>query len=72
MLHHVEIYVSDLTRSRAFWTPLLTNIGYQETDYWDDGFTLKTKQDAYLTFVQVEDRHADRPYHRCAVGLNHL
>ena len=72
MLHHVEIYVSDLAATRAFWSDLLALIDYQETDHWDDGFTLKKSEDAYLTFVQVADRHADRPYHRCAVWLNHL
>ncbi|WP_341366913.1 VOC family protein [Yoonia sp. BS5-3] len=72
MLHHVEIYVSDLALSRAFWTPLLAHVGYLETDHWENGFTLKAAQETYLTFVHVEDRHADRPYHRCAVGLNHL
>ena len=72
MLHHVEIYVSDLSVSRGFWARLLAHIGYRESDAWDDGFTLTNGQDAYLTFVQVSDKHAARGYHRCAVGLNHL
>ena len=72
MLHHVEIYVSELAVSRGFWRDLLAHIGYVEADHWDDGFTLKKGKDAYLTFVQVTDEHAQRPYHRCAVGLNHL
>lgn len=72
MLHHVEIYVSDLARSRVFWRDLLAHLDYEETDHWDDGFTLKQGDGTYLTFVQVADHHADRPYHRCAVGLNHL
>ena len=28
--------------------------------------------DAYLTFVQVTEKHAERNYHRSGVGLNHL
>lgn len=28
--------------------------------------------DAYIVFVQIEDRFADIPYHRRGVGLNHL
>lgn len=72
MLHHVEIYVSDLSASRIFWSGLLSNIGYRESGSWDDGFTLKNGKDAYLTFVQVSEKHASHPYHRCGVGLNHL
>lgn len=72
MLHHIEIYVSDLDVSRAFWSALLAQIGYRESGRWDGGFTLADGRDAYLTFVQVAERHASRPYHRCGVGLNHL
>lgn len=73
MLHHVEIYVSDLTASRAFWSSLLGRIGYTVTGQWGDGFTLSREGgDPYLTFVQVAPNHASRPYHRRGVGLNHL
>ena len=72
MLHHVEIYVSDLDISHSFWTGLLSRIGYEEDGRWSDGFTLANGEDAYITFVQVAEKHAHRPYHRGGVGLNHL
>ena len=72
MLHHVELYVSDLAVSRRFWTNLLERIGYRQTASWDDGFTLARDGAAYLTFVQVSERFESRAYHRCGVGLNHL
>ncbi|HEV7306611.1 VOC family protein [Ensifer sp.] len=72
MLHHVEIYVSDLEVSHAFWTSLLAEVGYELEGRWDGGFTLAHGDDAYLTFVQVAEKHASRDYHRCGVGLNHL
>lgn len=72
MLHHVEIYVSDLASSRTFWSELLGKIGYVESASWDDGFTLQNGKDAYLTFVQVAEKYAAHTYHRCGVGLNHL
>ena len=72
MLHHLEIYVSDLNASRTFWKNILELIGYEESDRWEDGFTLKQGDDAYLTFVQRMDKHASLNYHRCGVGLNHL
>ncbi|SIQ09458.1 Glyoxalase/Bleomycin resistance protein/Dioxygenase superfamily protein [Rhizobium sp. RU20A] len=72
MLHHVELYVSDIDRSHAFWTGILGRIGYEENGRWADGFTVGKGEDAYLTFVQVAEKHRSRPYHRGAVGLNHL
>lgn len=71
MLDHVEIYVSDLARSRAFWSAFLGRVGYGCRDF-GGGFTMERAGAPYLTFVQVEPRHARRPYHRGAVGLNHL
>jgi catechol 2,3-dioxygenase-like lactoylglutathione lyase family enzyme len=72
MLHHVEIYVSNLKVSRKFWKNLLANTGYKETGHWADGFTLSSSEFAYLTFVQVAEKYKSLQYHRCAVGLNHL
>ncbi|WP_057463809.1 VOC family protein [Pseudovibrio sp. POLY-S9] len=72
MLHHVEIYVSDKEISRHFWSSILSHLEYKETASWDDGFTLSTGKDAYLTFVQVSPQYESHAYHRCGVGLNHL
>ncbi|WP_104665292.1 VOC family protein [Ensifer adhaerens] len=72
MLHHIEIYVSNLDSSHAFWTSLLAQVGYEESGRWSDGFSLAHGDDAYLTFVEVSEKHASRDYHRCGVGLNHL
>ena len=72
MLHHVELYVSDLKKTKSFWRNILEHIGYKQTGSWGNGFTLSRDDGPYLTFVQVTDRHADRPYHRSGVGLNHL
>lgn len=64
--------MSDLERTRAFWSCVLGPLGYAQTSSWADGFTLAKGDDAYLTFVQVRGEHAAAGYHRCAVGLNHL
>lgn len=72
MLHHVEIYVSNLSASHAFWSKVLGMIGYEGTGHWGEGFTLSNGDDAYLTFVQVAEKHSSRTYHRSGVGLNHL
>ncbi len=72
MLHHIEIHISDLAATRSFWRNLLKRVGDRQTGSWGDGFTLSNGKDGDLTFVQVPPRHADRAYHRCGVGLNHL
>jgi len=72
MLHHVEIYVSSLDASHAFWANILGKIGYEESGRWNDGFTLANGEAAYLTFVQVTEKHRERSYHRRGVGLNHI
>lgn len=70
-LHHVELYVSDLDRSIAFWEWFLLPLGYTLYQSWPKGRSYRLG-DTYLVFVQVEERFADMPYHRCRVGLNHL
>jgi catechol 2,3-dioxygenase-like lactoylglutathione lyase family enzyme len=72
MLHHVEINVSNLGGSRAFWSEILSKLGYKLTAYSDEGFTLSNGEDAYLTFVQVKEKYVSHNYNRSGVGLNHL
>lgn len=70
-LHHVEIYVSDLQKSRQFWDWLLTHLGYKNVNEWPQGVSWQLGG-TYLVFVQTEDRFKDVEYHRCRTGLNHL
>ncbi|MTH54907.1 hypothetical protein GKZ89_16005 [Bacillus mangrovi] len=71
MLHHVEIYVSDLKLSMEFWSWFLEELGYTAYQKWDQGQSYKMGS-TYLVFVQTEERFLDVPYHRCRTGLNHL
>lgn len=71
LLHHVEIYVSDLERSTSFWSWFLKELGYEPFQKWDKGQSWKLDE-TYLVFVQTEERFLDIPYHRCRAGLNHL
>jgi catechol 2,3-dioxygenase-like lactoylglutathione lyase family enzyme len=36
-LHHVELWVPDLTRARREWGWLLGQLGYEPFQDWDDG-----------------------------------
>lgn len=71
MIHHLEIYVSNLSESKQFWEWLLTELGYKVYQKWDSGISWKYK-DTYIVFVQAGERYMDVPYHRCRVGLNHV
>ena len=71
LLHHVELYVSDLERSLELWGWFLTELGYTCVAQWDEGQSWQLGE-TYLVFVQAQHKYDDYPYHRCGVGLNHL
>jgi catechol 2,3-dioxygenase-like lactoylglutathione lyase family enzyme len=71
MIHHLEINVSNLSRSRIFWEWLLTELGYEKFQDWDHGFSFKMGN-TYLVFVQAEKIYIKNSYHRKNIGLNHL
>lgn len=71
LIHHIELYVSDLKTSINFWGWLLEELGYESYQSWEGGQSWKIGE-TYIVFVQAEERFMDIPYHRCRVGLNHL
>ncbi len=71
LIHHIEIYVSDLQRSAAFWGWFLGELGYRLHQQWNEGASWKLGH-AYLVLVQAKKAYMDVPYHRKRVGLNHL
>ena len=70
-LHHVELYVSDLPKSLAFWRWLLAELGYERFDRWDTGESWRLGE-TYIVFVQVGNDFTEPRYDRRRVGLNHL
>lgn len=72
MLHHIEIYVSDLERTARFWTPFMERLGY-EAERWSGGMNyLSADGQPYLCLVQAAQEHLSAGYHRKRIGLNHL
>ncbi|CAG9621902.1 VOC family protein [Sutcliffiella rhizosphaerae] len=71
LIHHIEIYVSDLKKSKKFWGWLLEDLGYVSYQSWDKGQSWKLDH-TYLVFVQAEEDFLQPAYHRKRVGLNHL
>lgn len=70
-MNHIEIYVSQLERTRTFYDVLFPQLGYVLYREWQHGFSYK-KGNWYIVFVQAEEKYLDIRYHRCRVGLNHL
>ncbi len=71
LLHHIEIYVSDLKKSAEFWGWLLEELGYRSYQKWEYGQSWKI-ENTYIVFVQTDEGFLDVPYHRKRVGLNHV
>jgi catechol 2,3-dioxygenase-like lactoylglutathione lyase family enzyme len=71
LIHHIEIYVSNLKNTVSFWDWFLEELGYSLYQEWENGRSWKIGE-TYIVFVQAEERFLDIPYHRCRVGLNHL
>ena len=70
-LHHIEIYVGDIARTREFWGWILERLGYEKYQDWKEGFSY-IQGETYIVFVQTLAKYRDIPYHRCRAGLNHL
>ena len=72
MLHHIELYVTDLERSIRFWSPFMQMLGYQP-ERWSGGMNyLGGVDDPYICLLQASEKHIAAGYHRKRVGLNHL
>ncbi len=70
-LHHVEVNVSSLGKSRRFWSWFLGRLGYRQYQEWKGGFSWKLGR-TYIVFVQTRRKYLKTRYHRSATGLNHL
>ena len=72
LIHHIEIYVSDLKKTVLFWEWLLTKkFTYEIFQKWDSGISFKLG-DTYIVFVQTEKKYLNNPFNRKNTGLNHL
>lgn len=71
MIHHIEIYVSDLDKSRTFYEFFLTKLNYKIFQEWDKGFSFKD-DNSYIVFVQTEENYLNNQFNRKNTGLNHL
>ncbi|MFA7577041.1 MAG: DUF2007 domain-containing protein [Candidatus Muiribacteriota bacterium] len=71
VISHVEIYTSELDKSRNFWEWFLKELGYELFQEWEEGFSFKL-ENTYIVFVQTVEKYCDIEFNRCRSGLNHL
>lgn len=69
-LHHLELWVPDLARSRRSLGWLLTRLGWQPFQEWGDGASWR-RGDTYVAVEASPDRSA-ADHDRLRPGLNHL
>jgi catechol 2,3-dioxygenase-like lactoylglutathione lyase family enzyme len=69
-LHHVELWVPDLTKALAEWEWLLGELGYEVFQDWPQGRSWRLR----TTYLVVEQSPAitARAHDRLRPGLNHL
>jgi catechol 2,3-dioxygenase-like lactoylglutathione lyase family enzyme len=69
-IHHIELWVPDLTRAEASWGWLLGALGYELFQHWPQGRSWRCGG-TYIVIEQSQARSAFR-HDRCRPGLNHL
>lgn len=72
-LAHIEINVSDIVVSKAFYTKILSQLGWKQFDLDDEhvcGF--KALDNTHLFLVQTENKFKENGFHRKNIGLNHI
>jgi catechol 2,3-dioxygenase-like lactoylglutathione lyase family enzyme len=69
-LHHVELWVPDLTATETSWGWLLTELGWTEFQRWPHGVSWR-QGPTYLVFEDSPARR-DTGHDRLRPGLNHV
>jgi catechol 2,3-dioxygenase-like lactoylglutathione lyase family enzyme len=69
---HIELNVSDLRKSVAFYLSTLSRLGFQKADEGEGYVRISNGRDAVITLCPVGDTYRDHAYHRKGVGLGHF
>lgn len=72
VISHLELNVSDLKRSAAFYLSVLRPLGFEIADGNEEYVRISNGRDTVLTLCPVSGAHLGRSYHRRAVGLSHF
>ena len=70
-VHHVEIWVPDLSRAVASWGWVLSRLGWKDGDGWPGGMTWIASDGSYVVVEQSPAMSAGE-HDRLRPGMNHL
>ena len=70
-VHHVEIWVPDLSRAQESWGWVLDRLGWKDGDGWPGGMTWTASDGSYIVVEQSPAMSADE-HDRLRPGMNHL
>ncbi|WP_404291188.1 VOC family protein [Glutamicibacter arilaitensis] len=70
MLHHLELWVADLSASTGSLGWLLLRLGFDVESTWASGVSYR-HQEFYIV-LESGPNVIDAPHQRCAPGMNHL
>lgn len=70
-VHHVEIWVPDLSRAQESWGWVLDRLGWKDGDGWPGGMTWAAADGSYVVVEQSPAMSAGE-HDRLRPGMNHL
>ena len=70
-VHHVEIWVPDLSRAQESWGWILNRLGWKDGDGWPGGMTWAAPDGSYVVVEQSPAMSAGE-HDRMRPGMNHL
>ena len=70
-VHHVEIWVPDLSRAQESWGWVLNRLGWKDGDGWPGGMTWAAPDGSYVVAEQSPAMSAGE-HDRLRPGMNHL
>jgi catechol 2,3-dioxygenase-like lactoylglutathione lyase family enzyme len=70
-VHHIEIWVPDLSRALNSWGWILNRLGWKDGDGWPGGMTWTAPDGSYVVVEQSPAMSAGE-HDRLRPGMNHL
>ncbi|WBQ07845.1 VOC family protein [Kribbella sp. CA-293567] len=71
-VHHIEIWVPDLSRALNDWGWVLHQLGWKDGDGWPGGFSWRSGVDSSYLVVEQSPAMSAATHDRLRFGLNHL
>jgi len=71
-VHHIEIWVPNLSTAASSWGWLLRRLGWTDGDGWADGVSWRSGTDSTYLVIEQSPALSGTTHDRMRPGLNHL